>query len=180
MRDIMIDVETMGTGPNAALVQIGAVHFDAATGKTGDVFLCDVSLADSVHNYGGKITAATVQWWAEQGGFTPVHTPVTVAVALSALTEFFDRCHDKDTDSLNVWAKGPHFDIAILEHHYLVDNVSTPWKYSRVRDTRTVHALAVDCGFRYLPPAPTHRADQDCMVQIQRLVAEYAHLLWHK
>ena len=34
--DIMLDLETMGTGPNAAIVAIGAVAFDLQAGTIGD------------------------------------------------------------------------------------------------------------------------------------------------
>ncbi len=33
--DIMLDLETMGTGPNAAIVAIGAVAFDLQAGTIG-------------------------------------------------------------------------------------------------------------------------------------------------
>ncbi len=38
MRDCMIDFETLGTGPDAAIIQVGACYFDRVTGEIGATF----------------------------------------------------------------------------------------------------------------------------------------------
>jgi len=35
MQHVMIDLETLGTTPDAPIIAIGAVNFDIRTGKTG-------------------------------------------------------------------------------------------------------------------------------------------------
>ena len=40
--EVMIDLETMGLGPTAAIIQIGAVHFNAD--KVLHTFSCNVML----------------------------------------------------------------------------------------------------------------------------------------
>ena len=45
MKHIMLDLETMSTASNAAIVAIGAVEFEPETGKLGREFYCNVSLA---------------------------------------------------------------------------------------------------------------------------------------
>lgn len=37
MKHVMLDLETMGNGPRAAIVSIGAVFFDPLTGELGVV-----------------------------------------------------------------------------------------------------------------------------------------------
>ena len=36
MHEVMLDLETFGTGVHSVIVQIGAVYFDRHTGETGD------------------------------------------------------------------------------------------------------------------------------------------------
>jgi len=38
MKDVMLDVETLGTKSTAAIIQIGACYFDRETGEIGDKF----------------------------------------------------------------------------------------------------------------------------------------------
>jgi DNA polymerase III epsilon subunit-like protein len=45
MIDVMLDLETMGNGPRAAIVAIGAVEFDPDTGTVGERFYRAVDLA---------------------------------------------------------------------------------------------------------------------------------------
>ena len=41
---LMVDIETMGNQSNSAIVSIGAVEFNMATGETGKEFYTNVSL----------------------------------------------------------------------------------------------------------------------------------------
>ena len=41
MNDLMIDLETLGTGPTAMILAIGAVRFDLVSGKIDDNPLMD-------------------------------------------------------------------------------------------------------------------------------------------
>ena len=48
MNDVMLDLETMGTGPDAAIVAIGAIAFDVHTRTIGPSFYIPVELRSSV------------------------------------------------------------------------------------------------------------------------------------
>lgn len=63
--DVMLDLETMGQGPDAAIVAIGAVSFDLEAGKLGSEFYTVVDLTSSVEA-GGKMDPSTVLWWLQQ------------------------------------------------------------------------------------------------------------------
>ena len=65
MLDIMLDLETMGTGTQAAIVAIGAVEFDLEKGILGEEFYRTVDLSSSI-SCGGIIDADTVLWWMQQ------------------------------------------------------------------------------------------------------------------
>lgn len=62
---LMVDLETMGSGPDAPIVSIGAVYFDPSTGNTGAEFYQVVSLESSM-TFGMKPDASTIQWWLKQ------------------------------------------------------------------------------------------------------------------
>ncbi|CAM7540570.1 3'-5' exoribonuclease Rv2179c-like domain-containing protein [Citrobacter freundii] len=62
---LMVDLETMGSGPDAPIVSIGAVYFDPSTGNTGAEFYQVVSLESSM-SFGMKPDASTIQWWLKQ------------------------------------------------------------------------------------------------------------------
>lgn len=123
MAEIMIDLETMGTGKDAAFVAIGAVRFDMDTplpmapsmGSPIQSLKINVDL-QSVLDLGMRVDGSTISWWLEQSAearaalFNP--EPVPVLHALKQLKAFIDWRKDY------VWAKGPGFDLAILSTAY--------------------------------------------------------------
>ena len=62
-RHIMVDIETFGTGRDAAIASIGACEFDLE-GKIGRTFSAVVDLGASKSP--GVLNAATVYWWLQQ------------------------------------------------------------------------------------------------------------------
>lgn len=64
MNHLMIDTETLGNGPDAAIFAIGAVFFDPFTGKLGKQFEKFIDPVDSERN-GGTVNAATAVWWPD-------------------------------------------------------------------------------------------------------------------
>ena len=65
MKHVMLDLETMGNGPRAAIVSIGAVFFDPLTGELGAEFEAAIDLRSSAKS--GEIDPDTVLWWLGQG-----------------------------------------------------------------------------------------------------------------
>ncbi len=61
---IMIDIETLSTEPNAAILSIGAVLFSVEQKKIIRTFTINIKMESSI-NY-GHISPETVQWWMEQ------------------------------------------------------------------------------------------------------------------
>jgi hypothetical protein len=141
MQDVMIDLETMGTGPDAAIVAIGAVSFDIGTGQIGRKFYAVVDLASSVKS-GGQIDADTVLWWLKQSDEARGEFDRIGEGHLNALLRFSEWMQAEDaTDKLKVWGNGAAFDNAILAGAYKRENLSPPWKFWNDRCYRTVKAL---------------------------------------
>lgn len=175
---VMIDLETMGTGPNAAVVQVGAVGFNLETGEVDpDGFLMDVDLMSSLEA-GGRIHQATVDWWAEQGGFKPATAnPAALHTVLYNLRAFIGDLKWAGDKHPRVWCQGLSFDCAILEGYAERLKVAEMWPYNKGRDTRTIYDLARTIGWEKPDGCgPTHQAQEDCLAQIKALLSAYEDL----
>lgn len=122
MDSVMIDLETMATGPNAGVIQVGAIPFNSRTGLVKpDLFEVDVDLHSALL-LGGEVDASTVQFWRDQGGLQPKRPPKAMRSALTELARWLG----KYPDLKRVWAQGPSFDVAILEGYYRRAGVPIP------------------------------------------------------
>ena len=168
MADLMIDIETVGTGPEACILTIAAQSFDPlGTGYYTQHFYARV---DPDSQPGRNIEQGTIDWWATQPPEAQEeafgeHNRVSLDSALEELGKLIWQ-------SKRIWAQGPTFDMKILEHAYKSFGRPLPWKYYIVRDSRTIFSLWPD-----LPKPPTsHHALQDCRRQIDLLQATLKHL----
>jgi len=71
-----------------------------------------------------------------------------------------------------IWAQGPTYDVNILEHAYKSYSKTQPWKFYRIRDSRTVLSLWPE---RPVPPT-SHHALEDTRKQISVLQQTLKHL----
>lgn len=159
---VMIDIESMAVGPNAGLIQVGAIPFDSRTGLVKpDFFEVDVDLISALMA-GGEVDGGTVRWWQDLKG-PKLKRPKDVRGALHELSTWLK----KYPDVKRVWAQGPSFDIAVLEGYYKRLGLPIPWKYNAARDTRTVYDLAREQGWEKPEGTePVHTGMEDCRRQI--------------
>ena len=140
--NVMIDLETMGTNNNSAIIAIGAVAFDIETGELGSHFYQTIDLIDSVSN-GGIIDASTVLWWMKQSeeARKEFERPANYEVeSLIDFANYLDR--NSFTDDVKVWGNGASFDNVILTNAYRRCGEQLPWKYYNDRCYRTMKNLA--------------------------------------
>ena len=143
MTHIMIDLETMGQTPTAAITSIGAVLFDPHGDWIGDAFHIHVSLESCIKQWRLTMDADTVLWWlgqSETARKTLVDGQVraaTLSESLSALTRFLPT-------GVTPWCNGASFDFAILANAYHVTNRPVPWEFWKERDLRTLKGLNPD------------------------------------
>ena len=133
---VMLDIETLGTDPGAAILSIGAVAFDE-NGPTGATFHRQIRLT-SCQTAGLEIDAETLAWWLDQddaakGVLTGGEDLETV------LGEFIEWYRDYNPSE--VWANSPSFDCAILEAAFEAVGRREPWTYYEQRDVRTIRNL---------------------------------------
>lgn len=165
MNNVMLDLETLGTGTDAAILSIGAVMFDEY--GTGAEFYATID-AQSAVDSGGTITVATVAWWAQQGAkarelFAGKNPDIS-----NVLIRFTDWCAKQaDTRSLVVWANAPTFDCVILRSAYQRENFRTPWMFYNERCFRTMKNL-YDVPHKFTGTA--HNAVDDARSQALHLI----------
>lgn len=193
--DVMIDIETLGTDNNAAVVQIGAVVFEPLGGGkirngAGEVFSCMVD-ADDALDRGASVSMGTVRFWmnesqeARKRVFGPKNLsladgPVYEGQAFGSTAQALQWLIDWPQAALGmawedfggVWANGPTFDVAILEGHYARFGLDAPWHFSAPRDLRTLLKLPRVGGWPEKMDTTgfvKHHAPDDCVMQIMAL-----------
>lgn len=169
----MVDIETMGKGPTAAIIQIGALTFCKRTGYIDRKFRADVSLQSSLQ-HGCHLDQDTVDWWRGRLLHQPNCQPLPTA--LLAFARWYAGY--EQWGQAEIWCKGLAFDIPILDHAFKVCGHDSPWHYRTPRDIRTLKALAIERGF-VVPPTPvaSHDGLEDCVIQVPQVVDPYCFLL---
>ena len=159
--DIMLDLETLGTRPGCVILTLGAVKFDPYSLKEpgpGIYFRVDV---DEQTALGREVQEDTMQWWLEQvedvrEEALGEHDRVSLDTMYRDLNRFLVGVD-------NIWAQGPLFDFAILEHLYRQMGWPTPWHYWQIRDSRTLFGVHGDP--RVKGKTGLHNALEDCVSQ---------------
>lgn len=163
---IMIDLETMGTRPDAPIIAIGAVKF-TAMGVTDQTFYTNVDLASAVKDGGAVIDPDTLMWWMQQ-------SDEARQVLLSGASPLRVALHDftrwvKDTDEpKGVWGNGASFDNVILSETYKRVGMEPPWKFWNDRCYRTVKNMFPACKMERI--GTHHNALDDAESQAEHLL----------
>lgn len=137
MKDVMLDLETLGTRHSALILQIGACRFDRMTGEIGETFLRNVKAGD-LHD---KFTTdyETIQWWMGQSQDARLSLAADrtdpLKEALIDLASFLWG------DDVLIWSHAT-FDMPILQNAFEVAGVRWPIPFRNARDLRTLVDLA--------------------------------------
>jgi hypothetical protein len=163
----MIDIEGLGTGPDAAILTIAAQSFDPfGTGHYDRHYYARITLESQENR---RIQDDTLAWWATQPEAQAEAFAEDNRVPLDqALDELYRLAWQHDY----IWAQGPTYDVNILEHAYKSYNKTQPWQFYRIRDSRTVLSLWPE---RPVPPT-SHHALEDTRKQINILQQTFRHL----
>lgn len=144
MRDIMVDLETLGQRPGCAILSIGARAFDPATGELGQAFHAVVSTASCL-DLGLVEDPETIDWWGRQSDEArtllarAADSETDLVTALEAFAAWVrDLCA---VGQVRVWGNGADFDNAILAHLYVRVGQGLPWQFWNNRCYRTLKNL---------------------------------------
>ena len=150
MKHAVIDIETLGTGSRALILEIGAIAFDPET----LIATAELPRQDSFYKLvdpatelklGFEVDAPTLMWWLAQKEENRSRITASYnAKAAVATNIMLDTLATRITTQniKYVWGHGATFDPVILAEHYRRMNRPTPWDCRDVRDTRTLYALS--------------------------------------
>lgn len=160
MKDLMLDIETLGTRPTSVICQLGACYFDRQTGEIREKFLQNIEIGSALMA-GLTIDQSTVDWWKEQDEQT-WHTGLVDI--WSVLQLFSDFC--KGVKS--IWSHAT-FDVPIVQNAYQMCSIKLPWHYRAAKDIRTLVDLT-NPEFKPDKELKTHNALDDCLYQVKYCV----------
>src|SRR5271165_590482 len=155
-RHVMLDLETWGVSPGAAIASIGAVKFDPNGGgicpwqppgeqsfdAPAEAFHQAIEMEDAVR-YGLRLEPGTMQFWLNP-------ERAAARAALDALPKVnldeallgFNAWLDNDEGDTLIWGNGANFDNVLLRTAYQVTRIDCPWRYHDDRCFRTIKNLA--------------------------------------
>lgn len=149
---VMLDLETLGTTPDAAFFDIGAVAF-TIDGVIHDRFSRQIKMNSAVE--GRAVSGDTVVWWLGQSEEARQKITRTqsgagdqmsgIGMALIDLSDWVEA-RKKAHGLAGVWSNGATFDIPMLEHAFRQNGMDVPWPFWLTRDCRTVEAMAKEIG----------------------------------
>lgn len=179
---LMVDLESMGSNPDAPIISMGAIFFDPHTGQTGAEFYKVISL-ESAMALGGKPDAGTILWWMKQSSEARSALLVEDAIPLDdALLQFNDFICENAANgpgTLQIWGNGATFDNVLLRQSFERAGIPCLWKFWNDRDVRTIVEMGKVVGInsRYEIPfeGDLHNALSDARHQVK-----YVSAIWQR
>jgi exodeoxyribonuclease VIII len=157
---LMIDLETMATGPSATILTLGAVIFNPWGNGYSDklYFRVDIDDQDAL---GREVDPNTLDWWSKQD-------PAIMEEAFSPddrvpLKQAVDQFHKFAWGCDTFWSHGATFDLVIMENLYKQLGKPLPWNFWQLRCTRTLFDMGWDPD---MPKANKHNALEDAIRQV--------------
>ena len=135
--DIMLDIETLATSPDAVVLTFGAIKFDP--------FNPSIQMSDGIYfrinvdeqiDLDRRVDEGTVAWWGTQSA--EVREEALGETDRVSLEDFTKALNKFVVGATRIWAQGPVFDIVILENLYRQIGKPAPWQYYAIRDSRTL------------------------------------------
>lgn len=164
----MLDLETLSTAPDAAIISIGATCFGGEVAPAigaGSQFYVAID-AVSAQRAGGHVDAATVMWWMKQseaarGAFNAA-TPIEWA--LQQFTTWLSPW-----PKVKIWGNGSDFDNVVLRSTYQRLGLRPPWDHRDNRCYRTLKNLRPDIVMEAV--GTHHNALDDAVAQARHAEA---------
>lgn len=168
MYNIMVDLETYSTKPNAAIRSIGAVVFDNY--GTNEEYFRPIKDLNNQKLFEFDIEARTVKWWKEQSEEAKaqfISKPQLHIV--DAMEEFRNWIRSIGGQrSVRLWGNGAAFDNVILGHAFKVTGVKQPWEFWNDMCYRTMKNMYKDIKMERV--GTYHNALDDAKSQAEHLI----------
>ena len=168
----MLDLESLGTRPDCAILTLGAVKFDEYTpGSFGDTLYHRIDVDEQLA-LGRTVQEDTLAWWMNQA--QDVREEALGEENRVSLETLYRDLNRFCVGVNNIWCQGPAFDIVILENIYRQCGWPTPWQFWQIRDSRTLFGVHGDP--REKGKAGLHNALEDSISQAQGVQEIYRRL----
>ncbi len=177
MFGLMVDLETLSNGPQAAITQIGVAYFHHTPNNVLWKRKWNVDVQSCI-DLGLKVDGHTLAWWFKQSdearhsvlGDEHVYLPLQ-----KALDEFDNLYINHNIE--RTWAGPTWFDVAILFNAYRQSGRPYPWPRRSIRDTKTLFDLAqYDPRESSAQPILAHDAGDDAEAQAWHVLEAMAKL----
>jgi len=136
---VMLDLETLGTGNNAAVVEIGAAEFDPHGVGILSTFRRRIMLESAMRH--GNVDAGTLLWWMQQSDEARLgvffDTQETARPLDVALDDFSSWLYG-DKNEVVMWGNGATFDNIVIRSAYRSVGKKVPWSFRQDKCYRTV------------------------------------------
>lgn len=178
MKDVMVDLETLGRRAGCAILSIGAVAFDPLTGEMGAEHYSIVKLT-SCEKHGLHVDPETVAWWEKQNPEAQKVLKQARAArgnkALDkALAEFNKFLAQFGPKTVRVWGNGSDFDNAILINCYAATGLDAGWDFWNNRCYRTLKGL--EPSIKVKRGGVYHNALDDAKTQATHALEIFKHM----
>lgn len=179
MKDVMVDLETLGNTPGSAILSIGAVAFDPETGEIDDPGLYTVINVNSCVVAGLRFDQDTLDWWAQQSDEARKVLKMAwsqggsmrLTDALHSFSRYVDRFGGSGA---RVWGNGADFDNAMLSAAYKAAGIAPGWKFWNSRCFRTLKNLYPKVTFERV--GTHHNALDDAKTQAVHALRIFAQI----
>ena len=161
--DIMLDLETLSTKPDATVLTFGACKFNPYKQEDIDKGIYFRINVDQQITLGRDVDDSTVEWWGKQA--EDVREEALGDGDRITLEQFTKELNRFIVGAKNIWAQGPVFDIVILENLYRQLGLPCPWQFWQIRDSRTL--LSTHGDPREKNKVGLHNALEDAVSQAQ-------------
>ena len=161
--DIMLDLETLSTKPDATVLTFGACKFNPYKQEDIDKGIYFRINVDEQITLGRDVDDSTVEWWGKQA--EDVREEALGDGDRITLEQFTKELNRFIVGAKNIWAQGPVFDIVILENLYRQIGLPCPWQFWQIRDSRTL--LSTHGDPREKNKVGLHNALEDAVSQAQ-------------
>lgn len=165
---VMVDIETLSTRGNAAILSIGATKFNIESGVI-DTYYQNID-ASSAKKYDRHVDKGTIEWWSRQNKQALKQLMIDTIPFERAINEFRDWY---GTKSIPIWGNSAGFDVQILESAmYSIGHEKPPWLYWHIHCFKTATNLVgvSNAKIRANEDDTHHNALDDAISQTNTLV----------
>lgn len=167
--NLMIDLETLSTQPNAVVLSIGAVLFDE-----NDIHGTFYATCSAKYQTNRDINHETVFWWMNQSDDAKDLFKTNAIYTGNGLTDLLNWLYIEKRlkqEKIKLWGNGSDFDNVIL-NDYLVENYFEPFKHHNNRCFRTIkNILPLADNEKPMRQGVHHNALDDAIYQTHYLQA---------